>query len=212
MKSLNDCWNQVGIQGDRSCPELSEQVHCRNCPMYTNGAVQILESRPIDEDATISSPAFSGRPPGSSRVVIFRLGLEYMALPAASIDEVTYASPVHTLPHRKSRLPVGLVNIRGELLLFVELAALLGIELSGRSSEKKESQEHHIVFGHAGSRFVFCTDEICNVVSHSPEDLDPVPTTLPSASFTTGVLRNAGRVIACLGPERLVGALNREVA
>jgi chemotaxis signal transduction protein len=207
---INDCWNNIGIQGDRSCAELAERVHCRNCPMYTDAAIRILEARPVELHSVLRASAPPVRSPGSSRIVTFRLGAEYLALPAASIEEVACASTIHTLPHRNSRRPIGLVNVRGELLLFVDLAALLAIDVSAPSMEN--TQGHHIVFGHAGSRFVFRTDEICDVVSFRREDLNPVPTTHCSASFTMGVLRKAGRLIACLAPERLVEALKREVA
>ncbi|NEN98182.1 MAG: chemotaxis protein CheW, partial [Moorea sp. SIO3I7] len=26
---FNDCWNQIGVTGDRSCPELKTFIHCR---------------------------------------------------------------------------------------------------------------------------------------------------------------------------------------
>ena len=35
---VNDCWNRIGVRGDRSCPELKQYVHCRNCPVYSAGA------------------------------------------------------------------------------------------------------------------------------------------------------------------------------
>ncbi|MDM9384291.1 hypothetical protein QUB80_26815 [Chlorogloeopsis sp. ULAP01] len=37
------CWNIIGIMGDRSCPELSNFIHCRNCPIYSAGGHQLLE-------------------------------------------------------------------------------------------------------------------------------------------------------------------------
>ena len=30
------CWREIGIAGDRSCELLSDYVHCRNCPQYSN--------------------------------------------------------------------------------------------------------------------------------------------------------------------------------
>ena len=27
---LQDCWNQIGVLGDRSCPLLNQVIHCRN--------------------------------------------------------------------------------------------------------------------------------------------------------------------------------------
>ena len=36
--AFDDCWNRIGISGDRSCPELVQHVLCRNCPVFEAGA------------------------------------------------------------------------------------------------------------------------------------------------------------------------------
>ena len=38
----DDCWNRIGVYGDRSCPELSTFVHCRNCPVFAAAARSLL--------------------------------------------------------------------------------------------------------------------------------------------------------------------------
>uniref|UniRef100_A0ACD5GP87 Uncharacterized protein n=1 Tax=Desertifilum tharense IPPAS B-1220 TaxID=1781255 RepID=A0ACD5GP87_9CYAN len=38
-----DCWQQIGVQGDRSCPQLDIYIHCRNCPVYTSAGRALLE-------------------------------------------------------------------------------------------------------------------------------------------------------------------------
>jgi chemotaxis-related protein WspD len=40
---LKACWNQIGIAGDRSCPELLTFTHCRNCPVYSVEGRRLLE-------------------------------------------------------------------------------------------------------------------------------------------------------------------------
>ena len=37
-----DCWNHIGVSGDRSCPELNTFIHCRNCPVYRRGRPDLL--------------------------------------------------------------------------------------------------------------------------------------------------------------------------
>ena len=32
------CWRRIGVAGDRTCPELAQHVHCRNCPVYAGAA------------------------------------------------------------------------------------------------------------------------------------------------------------------------------
>ncbi|MEM7650108.1 MAG: chemotaxis protein CheW, partial [Cyanobacteria bacterium P01_A01_bin.70] len=31
----HDCWNQIGVRGDRTCPTLETVIHCHNCPVYS---------------------------------------------------------------------------------------------------------------------------------------------------------------------------------
>jgi Magnesium chelatase, subunit ChlI len=37
-----DCWNQIGVFGDGTCPELAKVIHCRNCPVYAAGGRSLL--------------------------------------------------------------------------------------------------------------------------------------------------------------------------
>ena len=37
-----DCWNSIGIAGDRSCRELEAHIHCRNCPVFASAAEEFL--------------------------------------------------------------------------------------------------------------------------------------------------------------------------
>jgi chemotaxis-related protein WspD len=210
--AVNDCWNTIGIGGDRSCPKLGGLIHCRNCHVYMDAAIQILESRAVSFDAREQTSIPERRLTAASSVIGFRLATEYLALPTACIEEITRECAVQNLPHRRSKLPVGLVNIRGEILLFVDLAQLLGIERPAGAAESKGALGRYIVFGIGGSRFVFRADEVCQVLSYCPEDLIAPPATLSASTFTRGLLKHSDGMIACLIVERLVEALNREIA
>ena len=39
---LNDCWNKIGVWGNRECGELKKVIHCRNCMVYSSAAAQLL--------------------------------------------------------------------------------------------------------------------------------------------------------------------------
>ena len=41
------CWREIGVWGDRSCPQLPPVVHCSNCSVFTGEARALLE-RPVD--------------------------------------------------------------------------------------------------------------------------------------------------------------------
>ncbi len=38
MTAQGDCWNRIGVSGDRSCPELATVVHCHNCPVFSGSS------------------------------------------------------------------------------------------------------------------------------------------------------------------------------
>src|SRR5262245_12198327 len=124
-----DCWNKIGVRGDRTCPELAKVVHCHNCPVHPAAGRHFLDApsptgyleewtqrlaAPEEESAT-----------DLHSVLVFRLAEEWLALPVRVLVEVTPPYPVHRIPHRAGLL-AGLVNIRGELHLCVHLARLLG--------------------------------------------------------------------------------------
>ncbi|HBP1772226.1 TPA: chemotaxis protein CheW, partial [Pseudomonas aeruginosa] len=37
-QQVDDCWNRIGVHGDKSCERLAEHVHCRNCEVYAAAA------------------------------------------------------------------------------------------------------------------------------------------------------------------------------
>ena len=45
MPGDGDCWNHIGVSGDRSCPELNTFIHCRNCPVFATAARIFLDRR-----------------------------------------------------------------------------------------------------------------------------------------------------------------------
>ena len=44
----DDCWSHIGVSGDRTCPELSSFIHCRNCPVFATAARTFFD-RPAPE-------------------------------------------------------------------------------------------------------------------------------------------------------------------
>lgn len=60
-------------------------------------------------------------------MTVFRLGQEWLALPANIFDQVVSPKPVHSMPHCHNRLLRGIVNVRGQILPCISLHSLLGI-------------------------------------------------------------------------------------
>src|ERR1051325_6490730 len=136
--AIHDCWNTIGVEGNGTCRELVKFIHCRNCPVYSSAGRQLLD-RPLPaeyrrEQAEHYAQAKRFSQPSRLSVVLFRLGAEWLALPTSAFQEVAERRGLHTLPHRRRGLALGLVNVRGELLICASLARLLGLEQSLKSS------------------------------------------------------------------------------
>jgi chemotaxis-related protein WspD len=102
--------------------------------------------------------------------------------------------------------------VRGELLVCVSLARLLGIgtENSGRSGAAHLGGRL-LVIQDAGSRIVFPVDEVHGVQRFEPAQLKPVPATVAkgTATYTRAMLVLQDKVIGCLDEQLLFYTLNR---
>lgn len=56
------CWSTLGVLGgDRSCPELAERAHCRECPVIVVAAHQLLSRLDVDAGSTVAKlPTLAG--------------------------------------------------------------------------------------------------------------------------------------------------------
>jgi chemotaxis-related protein WspD len=215
----NDCWNRIGVWGDRSCPELIQAVHCHNCPVFTAASRRFLDAPPpgnyLEEWTERLIAPIEETADDLQSVLIFRLCEEWLALRVQVLLEVTGPRPVHPIPHRVGLL-AGLVNIRGELHLCVHLAQLLGI----KAQEDRQPMPNGagglprlIVAQSEGNRWVFPVDEVDQVYRLSPGELTGAPATLArSASpLTRAVLAWRERSIGYLDDERLFRVLGARI-
>lgn len=207
-----DCWNRIGVRGDKSCPELDRHSHCRNCPAYSAAAAVLLD-RELPDGAgeggfRPSEAEDAGGNLGGQSAVVFRVGGEWFALPTLVLDEIVAMRAVHSLPHRRNPALLGLVNVRGELVICVSIARLLvgdaGAQPDGRL----------IVVRHAGGRLAFPVEEVQQAHRYRPDELKPVPATVArsSSSFTQGLLTWRDRTVGYLDERLLLEALDRSLA
>lgn len=209
----NHCWKRIGTWGDRSCPELKTHMHCRNCPVYSAGAVQLLDAEVpesyLAEQARHYAQAKTETRPGARSAVIFRLADEWLALPTTVFREVAPLRKIHSLPHRRDRVVTGVANVRGELLVCVSLADALGITGAGAGG----TAARLAVVSRDGDRFVFVADEIAELARYDDADLGPVPATLAhaQATYTRGMLAWRDRTVGVLDDQLLFYTLNRSL-
>ena len=143
-----DCWNVIGVRGDGSCDKLASRTHCRNCEVYAAGAQRSLQ-RPVtegyrDQWAAHLRAVPQQRAPNDSAALVFRVGREWLALPASMIDSVAPQAPAHRLPHRAGGALLGIANVGGKLRPVMSLAILLGIDADGPGQGDTLDQGRHI--------------------------------------------------------------------
>jgi chemotaxis-related protein WspD len=214
-RDIVDCWNRIGVSGDRSCPELVKHVHCRNCPVYSAaGATLLNRELPADyrKDWTDHFALQTKRvTPGNLSAVIFRVGAEWLALPTSAFHEVVEYRAIHSLPHRQNGLVLGLVNFRGELLICVSLSRLLGIEREPVRNKPPRMYERLVIAEWHGSLLAFPVHEVYGVHRYNPEELQdsPASVALACTTFTRGILNWEGKKVGRLDEESLFSTLNR---
>ncbi|MFM7107735.1 MAG: chemotaxis protein CheW [Planctomycetaceae bacterium] len=216
---MPECWRIVGVTGDRSCPELATFVHCRNCPVLAEAARTFFD-RPapegyLDDWRTILEEPPAAAEAGTSSVLVFRLGREWFALPAAVLVEVTAVRTVHRIPHRIDGGLAGLVNIRGQLQLSVSLHVLLGLT-GGPAADGATARL--LVVERAGDegreRWVLAADEVAGVHRLAPAETRAAPATVghAQARCTAALFAWQDRTVGLLDAARLFEGLRGMVS
>ncbi|KRB04259.1 chemotaxis protein CheW [Lysobacter sp. Root690] len=150
---------------------------------------------------------------------VFRLGGEWLGLPAAIVDEVLEPRPIHSLPHRREGLVRGLVNVRGQLTVCVALESLLQIDAARTDPERSSASaasvlgRRLVVLSLQDQRLAFESDEVHGAHRYDPALVGEVPGTvaLASAAFSTGVLAMEARSVGLLDDGLMLSAINRRL-
>ena len=214
---IYDCWNTIGVGGNGSCRELTRFTHCRNCPVYSTAAAQLLDRPVTAEHRREWTEHFATEKkltaPARISVVIFRIGPEWLALPTPAFQEVAERRTMHTLPHRRHGVVLGLVNIRGELLICASLGRLLGLETAVEHPKSRTVYERLLVTNWDGHRLVFPVDEVHGIRRiHHDELRDPPATVARSTlSCTRSIFPWRDRTVGLLDADVLFATLNRNL-
>lgn len=210
--AIDECWRLIGVDGDRSCPELVKAIHCRSCPVFAEQAARLLE-RPVSAEDTegwgeaLAAPRAVGEE-GSESALVFGLGGEWLGLPTRSAAFVASEVAVRRLPGRSGKIFSGLCVVLGEMTLAVSLRGLLGVgPARGRSGVR------WVAMGEPAERWVFDVDELLGVIRFAPAALEAAPTEPMSSvvSYLSGVIRAGERDVGLLDPQRLDQAFLRSL-
>jgi chemotaxis-related protein WspD len=217
---ISDCWNKIGVRGDSSCMELEKYTHCRNCPTFTAAAAELLDrdlpNNYLDEwtrHVAKTKPAVEA---DLRSVVVFRIGEEWLALPTTVFQEIVGVRPVHSLPHRRNGVVLGVANIRGELHVCISLRQILRIEetIKVRKSKVHAANPRMLFVHYEGLRAACPVDEVYGVHRFYRRELLAPPTTLAKAKTTyiKAVLPWQQETVGLLDEKLLFYAVNRGLA
>jgi chemotaxis signal transduction protein len=225
--ALNDCWNHIGVHGDRSCPELPPHIHCRNCPVFSAAARALLDVPAPADSKQIATEHFArpaeveaGHSVGAEMqsVIVFRLRAEWYAIHTSACLEIAAVRPIHSLPHRRDATVLGIVNVHGGLLACISLAVIVGASASPEAtptqSRRRAAVPRLLVARRAAATVVFPVDEVQGMTRFRARDLQDVPATATHAraSYTRALLPLGDRSAGLLDEQLLFSAVERALA
>ncbi|WP_437179627.1 chemotaxis protein CheW [Pseudomonas muyukensis] len=207
-QAIDDCWNRIGVHGDKQCPLLERHVHCRNCEVYADAATRLLDRYALLQEDEIAVPATVQAVVGRS-LLLFRLGEEWLALATACLSEISPLQPVHSLPHQRSRVLQGVANVRGALVPCLSLGDLLGLPGEAGAQRDGRAMPRMLILAVEGGPVVVAVDEIDGI---HRLDLAGQDNGRDAAHFTTAVLQWRGRSVRVLDEQQLLSAVKRSLS
>ncbi|WP_431196972.1 chemotaxis protein CheW [Pseudomonas entomophila] len=205
---IDDCWNRIGVRGDKRCPLLERHVHCRNCEVYAAAATRLLDRYALIEGEDVEASVVEEVAVGRS-MLLFRLGEEWLALATACLAEIAPQQQVHSLPHQRSRVLQGVANVRGALVPCLSLADLLGVPPEATVERNGRVLPRMLILAADGGPVVVPVDEIDGIHRLDPARME---TGRDTAHFTAAVLQWRGRSVRVLDEQHLLSAVKRSLS
>ena len=212
--AIDDCWNRIGIYGDKSCPVLPEQIHCRNCSVYSAAATRLLDRYSFEQEHVEQyATRVDERKVATRSLMIFRLGDEWLGLATRCLDEVAPMQPIHSLPHQRSRALQGVANVRGALVPCLSLIELLGLDPTLAGPTSLRVMPRMLILAAHGGPVVVPVDEVDGIHNIEERVLNAASASGEhvSAKYTRGVLQWKTRSLRWLDEEQLLGAITRSL-
>lgn len=212
--AIDDCWNRIGIHGERSCPLLAEHIHCRNCSVYSAAATRLLDRYSLAQEHRVqgrTSEAYSEVKTRS--ILVFRLGEEWLGLPTRCLVEVAPLQVIHSLPHQRSRALLGVANVRGALVACLSLVELLGLDSAPAAPQSARVMPRMLIVAAHGGPVVVPVDEVDGIHAMDELALDSASSSghHTNARFTRGVMRWKARSLRLLDEDQLLSAVTRSL-
>jgi chemotaxis-related protein WspD len=210
-----DCWNDIGVNGDRSCPKLKAAIHCQNCDVFADAARTFLD-RPapagylgeVTESLTLPDEQ---RVAGTISALVFGIGDQLFGIDTTAVVEVTSPRVAHRVGHRSGRIFAGIVNIHGQLELCCSLAGLLQID--GSAESPGGAGARMLLVELDGLRWSFEVSIVHGVQRFEATDVAPVPAASQhgAIAYLRHVFRFGDRHVGYLDLETTFQALEASV-
>lgn len=212
-QAIDDCWNRIGIHGDKSCPLLIEHIHCRNCAVYSAAATRLLDRYALQQDDREQVSVAVEIDVKTRSLLMFRLGEEWLGLATRSLVEVAPLQAIHSLPHQRSRALLGVANVRGALVACLSLVELLGLDGTASVTSDARVMPRMLIIAAHGGPVVVPVDEVDGIHAIDERILEAASQsgTQASARYTRGVLQFKGRSLRWLDEEQLLSAVTRSL-
>lgn len=165
--------------------------------MTDENPLAALLARMESELGAAPAPSAAAEPRAPrDRFVVFLLGVERYAFPLANVIEISTPPPVTRIPHLPPWV-LGVANLRGEILVSLDLARFLDIEAGAEPARQRLLIVRH---GDAGLTAGFAVDAVEGITTLAAASA-AVPA-LPgrAAAFLTGVVERTGELITVLDP------------
>ncbi|NMX93057.1 MULTISPECIES: chemotaxis protein CheW [unclassified Pseudomonas] len=214
-QAIDDCWNRIGIHGDKSCPLLAEHIHCRNCAVYSTAATRLLDRYALaQEDHRHDAAAQADDEVATRSLLMFRLGEEWLGIATRCLVEVAPLQPIHSLPHQRSRALLGVANVRGALVACLSLVELLGLDSSTGGPSGGRIMPRMLIIAAQDGPVVVPVDEVDGIHAIDERTLKAASAsgTQASARYTQGVLQFKGRSLRWLDEAQLLSAVTRSLS
>jgi chemotaxis-related protein WspD len=219
---LRSCWRTIGVDGDRSCPTLTELIHCRNCSIYAQGGRSLFD-RPLPEDyrrdwtqSLAQGLDLQGKTTVETKVEtlslsLFRLEGEWFALPSEVFQSVWDRVVVRRIPQRSNALFLGLVNLGGELQLCFSLKNLLGVQTPIQTPQTTAYPRMVVIQAQAqADGWVFSVDELYGIERIKAGAIQ-TPPSHAKHHLTQGIFTWQGRSVSVLNAEVLFSMIERRL-
>ncbi|PAA11680.1 chemotaxis protein CheW [Pseudomonas fragi] len=213
-QAVDDCWNRIGIYGDKSCTLLPQHIHCRNCAVYSSAATRLLDRYAFEhESQEIQASQGHEEKVATCSLVIFRLGEEWLGLPTRCLDEVAPIQTIHSLPHQRSRALRGVANVRGTLVPCLSLVELLGLDPAVPGASSLRVMPRMLIVAAHGGAVVLPVDEVDGIHNIAEDEISSASLSgeHASAKYTRGVLQWKTRSLRLLDEEQLLNAITRSL-